>query len=197
MQKVEEKPEKRTIGVFGSAFNPPHKGHLDAIRQLDGHYEKILLVPSFRHAFNKAMAPFNIRCQLAQALIGTETFVSDVQVLPIERRLANNKQAGQPIYTWDLLSAISQQYRTDDIDFILGPDNANPEQWRHFYRAADIADRWRLSVVEERVPVRSSLIRQCVADRQNLPEDWLQIPVAKLIKQYRLYEERDDDIRFN
>ena len=60
------------IAVFGSAFNPPTRGHEDAIRYvLDevGDVEKILLVPSYHHAFAKQMADYDTRIELLKAFV--------------------------------------------------------------------------------------------------------------------------------
>ncbi|HIB77351.1 MAG TPA: hypothetical protein EYO58_06995 [Flavobacteriales bacterium] len=41
------------IAVFGSAFNPPHLGHMDVVRQCLSHVDQVLIVPSARHPFGK------------------------------------------------------------------------------------------------------------------------------------------------
>ena len=40
-------------GVFGSAFNPPTRGHYDVLTQAAPHFDRRLLVPSVAHAFRK------------------------------------------------------------------------------------------------------------------------------------------------
>ncbi|EAZ99786.1 hypothetical protein [Marinobacter sp. ELB17] len=52
------------VGILGSAFNPPTRGHLDAIRQALDVRDEVWLVPSIDHFFGKAMLPFPIRWQM-------------------------------------------------------------------------------------------------------------------------------------
>ena len=179
---------KKTIGVFGSAFNPPHAGHLDVIAQMDGHYGQILLVPSFKHGFGKHMESFVIRCAMAKALIESKTYTSIVQVLDIERNLAMKKEESLPVYTWDLLTAIAEHYQTDSIDFIMGPDNAKQAQWQRFYRAADIEDRWGLAVAEERLNIRSSLIRTTLNNGEKVSNTFIPESVIHIIENHDLYK---------
>lgn len=156
---------KKTLGVFGSAFDPIHLGHIDCIRQILGQYDLIAVVPSFDHAFGKQMADFDLRIKSVKRAI-EEEFSQDenrIVVLDIERRIAANKQS-EPIYTFDVLSALSKKFGTDDIEFVVGPDNAAPEQWSKFYRAEEVLTRWGLKAVNERTKIRSSMIRKMIAN---------------------------------
>ena len=56
------------IAVMGSAFNPPTLGHVDVIEQALANADRVWLVPSFRHAWGKEMAPYLDRCAMSQRL---------------------------------------------------------------------------------------------------------------------------------
>jgi nicotinate-nucleotide adenylyltransferase len=72
------------IALFGGSFNPPHIGHqLAALYVLEtADVAELWLVPCFKHAFDKALEPFEDRlrmCELAAAALGPRARVSDVE----------------------------------------------------------------------------------------------------------------------
>ena len=72
------------IALFGGSFNPPHVGHqLAALYVLEtAAVDELWLVPCFKHAFDKALEPFEDRfrmCELGAAALGPRARVSDVE----------------------------------------------------------------------------------------------------------------------
>jgi len=62
----------KRVALLGGSFNPPHVGHLMAavyVRATLG-FDEVWLVPSFHHPFGKALAPFEDRVALCEALAG-------------------------------------------------------------------------------------------------------------------------------
>jgi len=163
-----------TVAVFGSAFNPPHRGHEDVIKQALQHVDHILLVPSYCHAFGKQMAPYEQRLAMTEAmavsLSGSLNRSGRIRVSDIEHTLSEQKSIGEAIYTYDVLRAIEEENPNASLIFVLGPDNAEPATWDKFYRSQEILDRWSTWVAKERVPVRSTSIRQALA-QGNLPSE--------------------------
>lgn len=148
------------IAVFGSAFNPPQRGHFDVISKVSNDYDLVILVPSFAHAFGKVMADYDYRLEILKVF--ANLFEKDnVIISDIERELSDGKEV---VYTYDVLKALSQNYKAaSSIEFIIGPDNE--ENWDKFYKAQEIKDQWGYKVYPETVKVRSTIVRELLASK--------------------------------
>ncbi len=107
---------RTTIAVYGGSFNPPHVGHALVAawalwtRRVDG----VWLVPTFQHAFDKALAPFEERVALCRALAAD---VSEaIEVLTLERDLP------VPSYTVDTLSILRDRNPGVSFRLLVGAD---------------------------------------------------------------------------
>lgn len=72
------------IGIFGGSFNPPHLGHVLACHYalLRWPLDKVLVVPSYRHAFGKQLEKYEHRmamCRLAFQHLDSRIEVSNVE----------------------------------------------------------------------------------------------------------------------
>jgi len=184
--------KKQTIGIFGSAFNPPHFGHLDAIEQVLDKFDRLIVVPSYRHAFGKQMAPYSIRFRMTEALVNEIQTGTPIQVSRIEETLARNQLATnytRPIYTYDVLTALAQKCPGAELYFIVGPDNADAKTWQKFYRANEILTQWNICPVKERKAVRSTRLRHAITNGDTII-DWLPESVAKIVMSHQLYMEQ-------
>ena len=92
----------REVALLGGSFNPPHVAHLMAawwVRETQG-VSEVWLLPSFRHPFGKALAPFEDRvrmCELAaRGLRG-------VHVCSAEAELADDPLVGKTARTLEHL----------------------------------------------------------------------------------------------
>lgn len=169
--------------VFGSAFNPPHGGHLDVIEQALAVFEQVILVPSYQHAFGKSMAPFELRVAMAQALIAEQAFSGRVQVSDIEAHIAKRKP-NQPIYTYDVLCEFEALHPDWALKFVVGPDNADPEVWQKFYQHQAIDKRWGRWHAKEQKPIRSTLLRAAIANGEPISPSDCPPAVLALCKSY-------------
>ena len=156
---------KLKIGVFGSAFDPPTRGHQDVLKQAASFHDRILLVPSACHAFSKKMQPFDYRVEMLNCFIKDTVIEScDMTVCSLESSLLKDRD-DQPVYTFDLMSALESHYgREVELSFIRGPDNADPQVWQRFYKASEIEKRWSIFTAKERIQARSSFVRQAIAE---------------------------------
>ena len=182
---------KPRIGVFGSAFDPPTLGHLDVIKQFASQFDRILLVPSAQHAFNKQSLPFKIRVEMLRRFVDSIRIACDVEVCELESELLR-KNPDSPVYTFDLLVALDEKFQGQaSLAFIRGPDNANPETWNRFYRAQEIESRWQVVTAEERLNIRSSSVRAILNDADNKTQslDTFLLPsVSAYIQKHKLYQ---------
>lgn len=162
----------KNVAVFGAAFNPPHLGHMDVVAQVKDRYDEVLCVPSAAHAFGKAMAPFPARLDWLRCLLDA-TYPGDAKIgiTDIEQRLSRLNEDG-PVYSIAVLRALKNNRPDHDFTLLIGPDNAAPEVWHRFYGHELIEREFSVEVVEERVPVRSTDVRACLAagDRGRLVE---------------------------
>lgn len=199
---------KPRIGVFGSAFDPPTLGHLDVIKQFADQFDRILLVPSAQHAFNKRSLPFEIRVEMLARFVNSargfyaEKYAEEcglekcaLEVCELEAQLLEDNP-DTPVYTFDLLVALEEKYQNRaEITFIRGPDNAHPETWSRFYRSQEIEARWSVVTAQERVNVRSSTVRAILnkagsADNNYQILDELLLPsVSTYIQEHKLYQD--------
>jgi len=172
------------IVVYGGAFNPPHAGHADAIRQLAHVARRILVVPSYRHAFGKDMAPFDLRLSWLQRIV--ERLVEEgvpVDVDSCEQRLASDLE--RPLYSWDLLSHIAtrENLPVREVGFVVGEDNL--ATLGRFHRAEELLRTFPLVLAREQVPLHSSMIRQAVEEGRAINAQWL--PPGLTIHDYTFF----------
>ena len=148
------------LGVFGSAFDPPTLGHLDVLQQAAACHDRILLVPSAFHAFDKNPLSFSLRLQMLQCFIDEADAGCPLEVCDLEAELLA-QNPGKPVYTYDLMEALTSRYKhRAELSFIRGPDNARPEIWTRFYKSREIEEKWPIFTATERVAIRSSDIRK-------------------------------------
>ncbi|WP_024872576.1 nicotinate-nicotinamide nucleotide adenylyltransferase [Tolumonas lignilytica] len=170
------------IAVMGSAFNPPTLGHKDVIEQALKQCDQVWLVPAFRHAWGKKMAPYPVRCQMV------ELFTQDLADPRVTLHALEHEIAGEkPVYSFDVLAALQSQIQPDDQLFlVIGPDNA--ASFDKFYRADDIRRRWQLLVVKERISVRSTKLRAAL--KQHKPITGMTTScVASFLSTHPVYSE--------
>jgi nicotinate-nucleotide adenylyltransferase len=123
------------IGVLGSAFNPPHLGHLalaqEALWQLD--LEQVVLMPT-GDAPHKRIADDPGR---EQRLAMTRLAAADdsrfsVSTLEVERE--------GPSYTYETLELLARENDETELVFVMGADAAvGLESWRSPERVVELA----------------------------------------------------------
>lgn len=154
---------KRLV-YFGSAFNPPHAGHIRCMKWLVArlNVDKVFAGPNKAHAFTKNMADFDIRCDMTQELLDHFEMPENVEICRIERNMG---QDGRPVYTYDVLVVLRKLYPEYTIVFGLGPDNI--EQFSRFYRYQDIINEFELEECPTMGTVRSTDIRNAAKEGNN------------------------------
>lgn len=172
------------IVVYGGAFNPPHAGHADAIRQLAAVGRRILVVPACRHAFGKHMAPFELRVSWLQRIV--DQLVDEgvpVQVDDCERQLAAERDG--PLYSWDLLNHIAARegLPAREVGFVVGEDNL--AALARFHQAEALLRTYPLVLAREHVALHSTTIRQAISEGSTIDALWL--PPGLTIHDYAFF----------
>ncbi|HEU4738396.1 MAG TPA: nicotinate-nucleotide adenylyltransferase [Solirubrobacterales bacterium] len=123
------------IGVLGSAFNPPHLGHLalaqEALWQLG--LDEVIFVPT-GEAPHKRIAEEpgrEVRMEMTR-LAAAEDSRFSVSPLEVERE--------GPSYTYETLEALAKDRANTQLVFVMGADAAvGLESWRNPERVVELA----------------------------------------------------------
>ncbi len=123
----------RCVAVFGGSFNPPHVGHVLAasyvlsVFPVDG----LLAVPVFQHPFDKALASYEDRLQMARLAL---EWLPGVQVSDIERELGGESRT---LYT---IEALLRERPERALRLVIGADVLHDlHAWHRFDRIAELA----------------------------------------------------------
>ncbi|HMI81966.1 MAG TPA: nicotinate-nucleotide adenylyltransferase [Solirubrobacterales bacterium] len=128
-------PDRAAIGVLGSAFNPPHLGHLalaqEALWQLG--LDEVVLVPT-GEAPHKRIAddPGREERMEMTRLAAADDSRFSVSSLEVERE--------GPSYTYETLEALAEERGDTELVFVMGADAAvGLESWRRPERVVELA----------------------------------------------------------
>ena len=125
------------IGIFGGAFNPPHKMHKEiAINLLEKDYlDKVIYVPTGNNYNKPGLLDGKDRINMLNLLI--EGYKEKIQVSDFE--------VNGSLYTINTLKHFKEMYQNDEIYFICGTDNlAEFYTWRNY---EDILKNYKLLVI--------------------------------------------------
>jgi nicotinate-nucleotide adenylyltransferase len=123
------------IGVLGSAFNPPHLGHLalaqEALWQLG--LDEVVLVPTGQAPHKRIVddpGP-ETRMEMTRLAAADDSRFS-VSPLEVERE--------GPSYTYETLEALAEERADRELVFVMGADAAvGLESWREPERVVELA----------------------------------------------------------
>ncbi|MFP4579370.1 MAG: nicotinate (nicotinamide) nucleotide adenylyltransferase [Candidatus Sumerlaeia bacterium] len=116
---------KKTFGIFGGTFDPPHVGHVMAVDfvLLTSELDRVFVIPCANHPFGKNHEPFEHRmdmCHRAFSHLGEQ-----VEILDIEGRRHG------PSYTVDTVRELRERYPDADFVLIVGSDIRDElDQWK-------------------------------------------------------------------
>jgi nicotinate-nucleotide adenylyltransferase len=127
--------QRIAVGVLGSAFNPPHLGHLalaqEAIWQLD--LDEVVLVPTGEAPHKRIVDDPGRELRLAMTrLAAADDPRFTVSTLEVER--------DGPSYTYETLELLAGEREDPDLVFVMGADAAvGFESWREPRRVVELA----------------------------------------------------------
>ncbi len=123
------------IGVLGSAFNPPHLGHLalaqEALWQLG--LDEVVLVPTGQAPHKRISDDPGKEQRLTMTrLAAADDQRFSVSALEVERE--------GPSYTYETLERLAEERGDSELVFVMGADAAvGLESWRHPERVVELA----------------------------------------------------------
>src|SRR5688572_7559026 len=121
------------VAIYGGSFDPPHVAHLFTASYVlaTGGFERVLVVPVYEHAFNKALAPFEHRVAMCRLCFAG---LSGVEVSDIEAALP------RPSYTERTLERIAREHPDWRLRFVMGSDAlADTSKWHDYEGVARLA----------------------------------------------------------
>ena len=105
------------IGIFGGAFNPPHKEHVNIVRELirERGYDKMLIIPSVNPPHKKSVVTsFENRLDMVKIAFGD---IEEVEISDIENR------DNVVHYSVDTIKVLQDMYPKDGLEFVIGGDS--------------------------------------------------------------------------
>jgi nicotinate-nucleotide adenylyltransferase len=123
------------IGVLGSAFNPPHLGHLalaqEALWQLG--LDEVILVPTGEAPHKRIAEDPGRELRMAMTrLAAADDPRFSVSALEVER--------DGPSYTYETLELLARERGETELVFVMGADAAvGLESWRNPQRVVELA----------------------------------------------------------
>src|SRR5690606_19739191 len=105
------------------------------------------------------MLNYEIRCQLIDAFI-SDLASNKLERCTVEQDLIN---PGESVTTYAVLERLQEIFPNADITFVVGPDNLF--NFGKFFKSKEILQRWSVMACPEKVKVRSTDIRQRLAEK--------------------------------
>jgi len=106
------------IALLGGSFNPPHVAHVMAAwwALATQGVREVWLVPTFRHAFGKPLAPFDDRVEMCRRAVAA---IRGAHVCTVEAELQDDPLCGRTARTLELLREKHSGYR---FALVVGAD---------------------------------------------------------------------------
>jgi nicotinate-nucleotide adenylyltransferase len=118
------------VVLFGGAFNPPHLGHVDAVRGLAKNpaARKVIVLPTFGNPLKPETTSFENRFEMAKL---------NFPQVEVSRFEADQKTTS----TFDLLTRVNLLASDQPVAFVIGTDQlASLDQWVNFPQFLSMCD---------------------------------------------------------
>ncbi len=127
---------RKSVAILGGSFNPPHVAHLMAAywTLATQDVSEVWLLPSYRHPFGKALAPFDDRVRMCELAART---VRGVRVCTAERELAEDPLVGKTART---LEHLASKHPGHELALVVGADVLpETDKWYRWDRVTELA----------------------------------------------------------
>jgi nicotinate-nucleotide adenylyltransferase len=126
------------VALFGGSFDPPHVAHQMAwlYVRVAGGLDRVLVVPTFRHAFDKRLSPFEDRLRMVELAAAP---IRGVEVSDLERRLGGESR------TLVTVRALLDEHPGADVRIVIGADLV--EETARWYGAEELRRIARFMVI--------------------------------------------------
>ena len=106
----------KKIALYGGSFNPPHVSHVMTVAYVlsTSEVDELWWMPCFSHAFAKALAPFEHRCEMCR--LASLPFSERVAVTEVESEL------GTKSWTIDTIEHLIRTRPSDRFTLVVGAD---------------------------------------------------------------------------
>lgn len=131
------------IALYGGSFNPPHIAHqfaiLYALAAARPAFDRLWVVPTYKHAFDKQLAPFGDR--LAMCVAMARPFGGRVEVSRIEEELGTASGGAAATYTIDTVLELRRRHPQTHFSMVIGADLvAERERWHRWPELQQLLD---------------------------------------------------------
>ena len=125
--------KRETLGVLGGSFDPPHIAHvmLALLGLSVGGLSRVIVAPTFIHAFGKPLSPFADRMRMCELAFRD---LCNVEVSAIEAELGGESR------TLRLVSELARRHPTTELRLLIGSDILKERaRWQDFDKISALA----------------------------------------------------------
>jgi len=120
------------VAIYGGSFNPPHVAHQLALTYVlaTAHVDEVWMVPTFKHPFDKELAPFSDRAKMCE--LAASPFKA-VRVVRIEEELGGDS------FTLRTMRALMERHPDHRFSLVIGADLLGErERWHGWAELKDL-----------------------------------------------------------
>lgn len=156
------------IGIFGGAFNPIHKGHLQIAQNLLDQkiVDEVWLLPCFSHVWNKELAPAEDRVKMINLALNFNNFeiknCLKIKNLKLKIKLCGIElKQKRPVFTIDTVKILKKRFPQHNFYWIIGSDNFKTlNKWHSYEKLLNLIpfiivprtkDNYSSTIIRERV----------------------------------------------
>lgn len=176
------------IGIFGVTSNPPHLGHLEAIKMALDRFDidEVWITPVYNHAFKKDFLNYEDRVAMLN-LILLEFPIKNVKIKELDKEYFSIYH--NIVYSYNLLCYLKNKHKEHSFNFIIGDDNYKSDVWNRFYKHQEIVEEFGVLSVPD-LGLHSTEIRNKIKnnDLENI-EHYVGKSVKNYIVNKKIYKE--------